>query len=162
LVVGKTMNKIKILCIDPGVKTGIAIIEGTNLKPEKILEVDTTDFWGCYDKYNSSLPLKSPFDKIVIENPGFKKLTFGKRDKNQRVQDTKSQNVGQVIREADLLAEGFEREGFNVARISPNKSYCKKSKEYVLRLTGFEGRTNEHNRDALMMGWVNWLRIINS
>lgn len=154
------MNKIKILCIDPGKTTGIAIIEGTNLKPTTVLKVETSTFWQSFNDYCFSMKLN--FHKVVIENPGFKKLTFGKRDKNPIVQDAKSINVGQVIREADLLAEGFEREGFNVVRISPSRSYCKKSSEYVQMVTGFEERTNEHNRDALMMGWVNWLRIVNS
>lgn len=151
------MSTIKILCIDPGVKTGIAIITGTQLKPCLVFEVGTLTFWRCYHIFNHV-----KFDCVVIENPGFKKLTFGKRDKNPRVQDAKSQNVGQVIREANLLAEGFEDCDYKVVRISPNKSYCKKSSEYVHKLTGFEGRTNEHNRDALMMGWVNWLRIVNN
>lgn len=157
------MNKIRILCIDPGKKdTGISIIEGTKLKPEKVLEVKTSTFWDCYNLYNHYHYNDPSLFRTVIENPGFKKITFGKRAETQRGQDAKSINIGQIIREADLLAEGFERAGHKVVRISPNKSYCKKSSEYVQRLTGFEGRTNEHNRDALMMGWVNWLRIVNS
>jgi len=150
------MKQIKILSIDPGRQMAASVIIGTVLKPIVVVEVVTADFWKIFDQFSSQ-----EFFRVVIENPGWKKLTFGKREID-RVQDAKSQNVGRVMENADLLAQGFEKLNHKVVRIAPNKSYCKKSSEYVRTLTDYQKSTNEHARDAILMAWVNWLMIANS
>jgi hypothetical protein len=116
--------------IDPGKKTGAAVY---CRETKKILSVHTLDFVSvqrfCLDQI-------STINKIFIEVP------------NHHVHGEKSRafNVG-----AELLADQLEHFGLNVVRSVPRNT--KKKAEYIKKLTGFMGATNNHNRDAVMMVW---------
>jgi hypothetical protein len=130
----------RIVGVDPGSKTGLAVYDKT-LK--RILEIRTTDFWGCY-KYLKDELHDGLIQKVIIEVPKTKS------NWHKKSCDITSANIGGIFREAKLLADGIEGLGYEVIRVHPpGKVDC----EYVKRLTGWTGKTNEHTGDAIMLCW---------
>ena len=139
-----------VIGIDPGVKTGVAWM---GLKPMRIDHVDTSTFWDVYEQLMTLKEWHPDVTQqvvVVIENGGAISPVVHNAH-NNRAQNKTAKRVGGNNRESDLLAEGIERLGFSVFRAVPR--HTKKSADYVRRLTGFEGRTNNHNRDAITMIW---------
>jgi hypothetical protein len=130
--------------VDAGKYTGVAVWNSKS----RSLSVLTTDFWGCYNFILENYG-KSQI-RIVIEDPSKTPPVFNKKFvRSEKARLKVAQNVGGVKRESVLLADGLERAGFTVIRTKPNNT--KKNSVYIKRLTGYEGRTNEHNRDAIML-----------
>lgn len=123
-----------IIGIDPGQKTGIAlVIDG------KLVKLDTVDFWRAYRVVDS---YKGIAIRVAVEVPRNKKNWHGVGA---------AVAVGGVIREAQLLAEGIERLGFIVDRVHPTGIGKKMKHAEFCKLTGWVGRTNEHTRDAALL-----------
>lgn len=125
--------------IDPGNNTGFAV---WNEQESRFQVIETVDFWSAYGKVGTY-----PIDEtmVVVEVP---------RGKNNWTGDTQqitTLNVGGVIREANLLAEGLRRKGYSVKEVHPRG---KVDADGFKRLTGYQGRTNEHNRDAGMLAMI--------
>lgn len=119
--------------IDPGVHTGLAVAEDG-----KLIRLETLDFWvsyhivcGLIDEHGSL--------RVVIEVPKTKANWHG---------SAAAHNVGRVCREAELLADGLELAGAQIERVHPPG---KMDAATFTRITGWTGRTNEHQRDAGML-----------
>ena len=130
----------KIIGIDPGKKTAVAVYDST-LK--RIIDVFMTDFWGIHE-YLESEQHDILIKKVVIEVPRTKS------NWHKKGCDITSANVGGIYREANLLADGIERMGLKVVRQHPQG---KVDAAYVKKITGYQGKTNEHTRDAIMLCW---------
>lgn len=133
-------NKI-IIGIDPGKQTGLAFaIDG------KITELCTVDFWTAYDRVRMWAPecveihIEDTSDLPVIGRPHTNRHAHGKIGRN----------VGGVCREAELLISGFRRLGYTVIP-HRNKKSSKMDAKTFNRITGWEGRTNQHQRDAAVL-----------
>lgn len=129
-----------IIGIDPGKKTGVAIYDR---QTKQIVNASISDFWSVYE-WLRSVRDDGKIQAVVIEVPRTKHNWHASKH------GTTSANVGGIYREAHLLADGIERLGFKVHRVHPPG---KKSADQVKRITGYEGRTNEHTRDAIMLAW---------
>lgn len=125
----------RVIGIDPGTKTGMAIYDK---KSRSLIDVWITDFWGAY---GTILAAKEPIDKVIIEVPRCKKNWQGAGA---------AIDVGGIVREAKLLADGIEKLGIVVVRVHPQGKH---DAAYVKKLTGWPKRTNEHTRDAIMLCW---------
>lgn len=130
----------KIIGIDPGKQTGMAIYDKA-LK--KLTDVWTTNFWECYE-YLESAQGDTSIIKIVIEVPRTK------TNWHKKGCDITSANVGGIYMQAHLLAEGIKRLGFTVVTQHPQG---KVDSNYIKQLTGWTKRTNPHQRDAIMLCW---------
>ncbi len=130
----------RVIGIDPGKQTAVAVYD-KELK--RLIDVFMTDFWGVHE-YLESSPDNYVIDKIIVEVPRTKS------NWHKKGCDITSANVGGIYREAELLAEGIERMGYTVIRQHPQG---KASHNYIKRLTGWNKRTNEHKRDAIMLCW---------
>lgn len=130
----------RVIGIDPGKETGIAVYDRT-LK--RLIDVFTTDFWGAYE-YLQFEQNDVNIHAVIIEVP-HTKVNWHK-SKHQIT----SANIGGIYREAQLLAEGAEKLGLNVIRQHPQG---KVDAQYIKNLTGWNERTNEHKRDAIMLCW---------
>lgn len=141
--------------IDPGVKTGFALWD----REEKQFDwVETSTFWGVYFRLTESYVLSPLNTEIVIEvahhAPTFKHLKA--EGQNKHTLSKIARNVGQVTREAQLLVEGFKRRGFTVIEQKP-LGKAKKAVDDMRdfeRLTGWEGRTSQHARDAARLAYL--------
>ena len=150
-----------VIGIDPGVKTGVAVLL---YREDKISFVRSTDFAGTValcDEYDRDKTI------VVVEDGGGISPVWHKA-KTQKAQNKTSKHVGGNNRESDLVAQFVKRLGFMVFRRRPNqfKSKAKFSTaeqhiQWIARTTGFTGKTNEHNRDAIAMIYgVNWRGLI--
>lgn len=119
--------------IDPGVHTGFAVAEDG-----KLVRLQTLDFWQAYHTACVLIGEHGSL-RVVIEVPKTKANWHGA---------TAAHNVGRVCREAELLADGLELAGAQVQRVHPSG---KVDAATFARITGWVGRTNEHQRDAGML-----------
>ena len=162
-----------IIGMDPGKSNGFAVWDLNN---KKLLSLQTLNFWQVLKeitKFGALYDLK----KIVIENPGLNKPVFMDKEMKQRKTDafvalndharrnqekfgaamdeiesiikihaSKAQKVGMNKKYADLLIEWCEMNNLDVVEIRPflPKMDAEKFKNH----TGWQQRTNEHNRDA--------------
>ncbi len=125
--------------IDPGKKTGFAVYDKTE---KKLIMLETLDFWMAYSKAQA---FSKDSTRIVVEVP--KTKANWQEDKST----TTSVNIGGVIREAKLLAEGLKRLGFHVETQHPQG---KVDDVFFEKVTGHKGRTNEHVRDAALLVYM--------
>lgn len=144
-----------ILGIDPGAHTGLALFDATT---QRWLTVREVDFWQAFEFVTrEAWPADGwEFTKqnllIVIEAGGLNSPTFHTAA-NWAAQNKTSQRVGGANREADLLANGLTRHGWQVVRVRPTSR--KWSAADARTETGYTGRTNEHTRDAMKLAWQN-------
>lgn len=149
------MDKIRFVAgIDPGATTGLALYDrhtGT------IESVRTLDFWSCVDKFREWDNCRI---EVIIEAP-VKTAMYGRQEKNVKnagYGNRMMANAASNAREAELLADGLEKLGYKVTRVRPRRKKkgeitTKKTAEEVRAITGYEGSTNQHVRDAMMLVW---------
>lgn len=141
--------------IDPGKSTGIALYHRV---AKKVLGCWTSDFWGCYNLLRD-LQVRSRF-VVVIEAPVKTALYANQQaeaDKGSAKRGNRMMaNVAQNAHEADLLATGLEELGYVVVRKRPkrrNHKTADEDREHILEVTGYDGESNPHTRDAIMLCW---------
>ena len=131
------MNKPRYaLGVDPGKKTGLAVYDRHE---KKIVKIRNTDFWGAYGYLYTCCPTDY---EVYIE------VSRCKANWHESKHPTTSANVGGIVREANLLADGIEQLGYIVHRSHPRG---KVDKKVIKIITSYEGRTNEHTRDAMLL-----------
>lgn len=141
------MNKVSKLFIgiDPGVNTGVA---GWSTE-EKKLVLFTMTFWEAIDYLKQVSDITSTV--VVIEDVTQNKPTFN-RNMNVRANTRISQNVGQNKRDCQLIIEWCELNNIEVIRVRPTKgSLTKLDADQFKKITGYEGRSSSHSRDAAML-----------
>lgn len=130
-----------VIGIDPGKQTGFAVYDG-----DRFLEISTRTFWEAF--YRVELyRIQQEIKQIIIEVPDTKHV-WQKAAASTKALQRQGVNVGSVIREAELLAEGLERLGLPVKRVAPRK---KVNAEIFKKYTGYTSRTNQHERDAALL-----------
>ena len=137
------LNPAKIVIgVDPGRHTAIAImIHGI------IHECATYDFWDFFLWLE-----QNEFDKdttLFVVEDGAKVAPTFHHGANNKADSQINKRIGRNHESGDLLAEGVRRMGYQVARRPPR--HTKKSRQEMYRQTGYEGRTNEHERDAMAL-----------
>lgn len=130
--------------IDPGQHTGFAIY---SIQQRKIVELRTVDFWGAYSQVCAFQPIE--ISRVVVEVPDTKHV-WQQMPKGTKAIQRQAVNVGGVIREAQLLAEGLMRAGYKVVRVNPRG---KRTHAEFCKFTGWTGKTNQHCRDAALLCW---------
>ena len=126
-----------VIGVDPGTSTGWAVVDILN---RELIILETLDFWSAHYTLASDVVLPEE-TIVVIEVPRNKKNWHGAGA---------AVDVGGVVREAALFADGAERLGFSVERVHPRGKIPSKN---FNRITGWTGRSNEHTRDAGMLAW---------
>jgi hypothetical protein len=132
--------------IDPGKQTGLAIYDR---KDGKLVEVRTDDFWGVYGYVTLH---DTDRVEVVIENPALiKRPMYSRLNKVQgaSVRENMASKIGENRREAELLIEGLRQRGFTVKEVKPTQT--KMDADEFKRLTKYQGKTNQHVRDAAML-----------
>jgi len=146
------MKPLFFLGIDPGVKTGLAV---WNVEEQDFEALCTSDFWAVYDEV---MLHDTKEVVIIIEDPGRISKTWHAAS-SKSVAAEIGRRVGANCEQARLLIERFTELGYTVHSYVPTGKTkrggaWKKSKEaakHFKDITGYEGRTNEHTRDAGMM-----------
>ena len=138
------MNEKIYIGIDPGTHTGMAMW----YKKAKTLEILTTDFWGCIDKIDMLRKLGIDIE-CIIEDPGLNKGMHWHKHNHKgsfALANDIAQKVGGNKREARLLIEYCIKEVIRYVGVKPTSS--KWNDGYFKSVTGYEGRSSQHARDA--------------
>ena len=142
-----TYRPYAVIAIDPGVTTGFAHVD---LASSEVMYVQTLNFWEAYEQI---LEEDRGHVFVVIESSKPVKHIWQKPGgANGRVMGAVGRSIGENNAHAELLAEGLRRKGYYVKTVNPSRT--KLDADTVKRITGYEGRTNEHNRDAIMIAWA--------
>ena len=133
-----------LIAIDPGKQSGVAVWDYAR---QCVMNVYTFNFWQLHDFV---LEQYQPDDGVIlIESSESQSYLWHAQGKNRAVTGKVGRSVGANNREASLLAERFASRGYSVGTVKPKNT--KLSAEAVKRLSGYQGRTNNHNRDAIMI-----------
>ena len=142
------MHTIKAIGIDPGVDTGFAVWD---CEKKEYSQLSTLDFWQVIDLL---LEYKNQYQQrlvVVVEDATQNKPTF-RLGTNIKENDRKAQNVGSLKRETSLLIEWLDKHKIPYRRIRPSRyTYTKLSAEVFTQITGYQGRSSSHSRDAAML-----------
>lgn len=144
----------KSIGIDPGATTGIAII---NDEP-RILELASYK-WQDYGAYGIWLEIRrraisiaqcaeadlKKYFKISVECP-----TGGSYNKAVSQSWKYARGVGMNLERSAELIRLFKRFGFQVKSITPKRGWTKWKADKFNAYFKYEGKSNEHNRDAVL------------
>jgi len=127
----------KVLGIDPGKNTGLAIFLNG-----KLTDLCTSDFWGAIEHINVHHDAV-----VVVELPSTKHVWHGGATAKGAIQRT-GVNVGSCLREAELIIAYLGR---MKRQVIIEKPAGKVDKDRFQAATGWTGQTNAHTRDAGML-----------
>lgn len=131
--------KIKI-GIDTGVNTGIAVSQDGVLKVVDCMTI-TQAMKFILDNYPSS------DTKLYIEDA---RLWVGFHGKTKQT-ESKRQGAGSVKRDAKIWEDWCKENGYDALFVKPMGKHLKKDAKDFKRITGWQGSTNDHKRDAAMI-----------
>ena len=126
--------------IDTGTKTGFAVWEDGKLQV-----VESMTITQALRKILTAYPYQTT--KLYIEDAR-KWIGFNGKTKTT---DARLQGAGSVKRDASIWEDWCKENGYQAIFIKPMGKGLKKSAEDFKRITKWEGRTNEHSRDAAMI-----------
>jgi len=163
----------RIIGIDGGAKTGVAIVNPDAPKKKEIEKLITTDFWGVMDIINDYR--HNGYEVIVgVENPDLIKPLYNKKVRvgknyiptrtavkayahNPKILNSVvnqisaiSQSVGKVKRESTLLIEFLTRANIEFYQVKPASRKWDKG---IVKQLGYFGQSSEHSRDGLKMAY---------
>lgn len=144
------MNR-RIIGIDPGVNTGLAIYNPENKK----FELHTKSFWLAFHIIKELYEHNTDYELVIyIEDSTQNRPVFEERitGKNIGTALKIAQYVGSNKRDCQLWFEFCEYANIEYYRIRPSgKSGTKIPKKNFEKITGYTGRSSQHSRDAAMM-----------
>lgn len=129
--------------IDVGKNTGIAV-----MTDGKLTTVETKSIIGAMEIIRVKLNIATTIGKkvkIYIEDARLRKWVTGGREKLQ--------GVGSVKRDSAIWEEFCVHYGVDFALVAPKDNNTKLPADTFKRLTGWQGRTSQHARDAVMLVW---------
>lgn len=119
--------------IDPGTKTGIAVWDSAEKRFHAIF---TLTIFQAINYVNDWHPNAT----IIMEDARLRKW-FGNSGRE------KLQGAGSVKRDCAIWEEVFP----NIVKVAPKNNKTKLDAEAFKKLTGWQGRTSNHARDAAML-----------
>ena len=131
-----------IIGIDPDLKkSGVATLGDS-------LVLKTMTFAETVDLFRSQ---QDQIKKVVIEAGWLNKKANFRSTHSKRVDEQISKRVGENHATGKLLVEMAKSFNLNVVEVRPTRA--KKNAEEFKRITGWQGRTNQEQRDAGMLIW---------
>ncbi len=131
--------------IDPGRQTGFAVWQR---RLGQFAELTSVDFWSAVERLSDYYHRFGSGLLVVVEDPGKNKPVFAERLEGSSVRASlrRAQNVGMNKEHARLLIEFCEMRGIAVRKVRPTRK--KWNADAFRRMTGYDGRTSQHARDA--------------
>lgn len=136
------------LCIDPGAVCGAAYLDLAAPRASQIVALDSGTFAGVYAEVRD--PISYVPDAVVIEDTRGLPIYARNRLKG-RAREKAVRDVGRIDAMCDLLEDAARGAGRAVHLYVPHGP--KWSADVLKQTTGYEGRTNQHTRDAVRAGW---------
>lgn len=132
----------KVVGIDPGANTGVATFEGGNL-----LALETI----APHEIAAMLQKIQP-TRVVFEDSRLLSHTWT-QVKSRAAALKMARNVGEIDAWCRLITAVCADMGIPAHGISPKGKGAKLDAAQFARITGWTGRSNEHDRDAAMVAW---------
>lgn len=129
-----------IIGIDPGTDTGYAV---WHVPGQRFTRIQTCSILDAVEMVGSIADLNRNI-LVRIENPNLRKW-FGKSGREVL------QGAGSIKRDYSIWIEFLKSRNIPYEDVAPRNIKTKVSAEYFKKLTGWEGRTSSHARDAAMM-----------
>ena len=129
-----------IIGIDPGTHTGLAVWNGKRLHT-----VATYMIHRAMQDVRIHLAFS---DNILVRIEDARLRTWYGNDKGDRA---KSQGVGSIKRDCAIWEDFCKDLGIDYEMVKPGRVKTKLTAASFKNLTGWEGRTTEHSRDAAML-----------
>ncbi len=123
-----------IIGIDPGVNTGFAVF---SVEQQRFLKVDTL-------LIHEALFL---IDSYLIEHDAIVRVEDARKRKKFE-SDKYPQGVGSIKRDCKIWEDFLKSKNAAFDLVAPNAQRTKLSADYFKKLTGYQGRTSNHARDA--------------
>lgn len=133
-----------VMGIDPGKNTGLALYRGGKLKVLKTIaphEMDETLTW------------LAP-DFVIFEDSRLQSHVWTAEGKSRRAAIKIGRSVGQIDQQCVVIQALCEKRGIPCVGVSPLKKGAKLDAAAFQALTGWDGKTNQHCRDAAMVAWM--------
>jgi len=131
-------DKKLLIGIDPGVNTGYAEYDLKSKKLVKVTSMKIHEVMLYLDSINAII------GKVYVEDAR-KRKWFGDRS------DAKLQGAGSVKRDCKIWEEFLTDKGIPFELVAPKNNKTKTRQQEFFMYTGWQGRTNEHARDAAML-----------
>lgn len=128
--------------IDPGTHTGVAIY-----RAGRLVELQTIEPHQLVEVIETVMPARVVFEDSRLISPTWK------RGVSNAAQLKIARDVGQIDAWCRLIVATCERLQIPAHGISPKAKGAKLSAAQFAVLTGWEGRSNEHSRDAACVAW---------
>ncbi len=131
--------------LDPGKSTGVAIWDAHR---ERFARLGSKPFWDAVAVLDALAQFDpTPVVGVVVEDSRGLPLYQRHRHLPREARDRAARSVGQIDVQIDLLVQRCEALQLPVVLVEPSRRE-KPDAETFRRLTGYEGRTNPHSRDA--------------
>jgi len=128
-----------IIGIDPGTNTGVAVW----CSEKRALETVST--WGIIDAMASVLLLSQLDACLLVFEDSRKRTWYGSKGRESL------QGAGSIKRDCAIWQEFCKGYKIPYRAVKPARGLTKWNAEQFKRLTGWQGRTSEHARDAAML-----------
>lgn len=125
--------------LDPGVHTGFAMSENGVL-------VHVATFKACLAENMVEHHAKGKDAAVYFEDARLR-TWFGSKGREAL------QGAGSIKRDCHRWEEWLEFHGIKYVKVAPKSNKTKLTADQFKRITGWQGKTNEHNRDATMLIW---------
>ncbi|MEG1454838.1 MAG: hypothetical protein RSC66_04615 [Comamonas sp.] len=138
--------RLLVIGVDPGKQTGVArYFDG------KLLALETVAPWGMRDLLEASLLTAERVDVVFEDSRLQSKLFSGQKATGEAKRLKIARDVGGIDAWCLLLEHECERLGLRCLGVSPKDKGAKVAASAFDHITGWPGRTNEHERDAAMV-----------
>ncbi len=132
-----------VIGIDPGVKTGVALYDR---KKRRLLSVGSHAIHEAMDTI--LLCNDTVIDGLFVRFEDARKRNwFGNSGRE------KLQGAGSVKRDCKIWEDFLKAKDIPFEMVAPKNNSTKLKAESFAKITGYEGSTNEHGRDAGMLCW---------
>lgn len=131
-----------IIGIDPGVNTGIAVWDRSGKDFYTIKTVTAVEAEACINFYRGVSNAK-----ILVRYEDARMRTWFGKEKGV----AQLQGAGSIKRDCQRWEEFLTHYEIPFEEVAPKNNRTKMTAEEFKRLTGWEGKTNEHGRDAAML-----------
>ena len=132
-----------ILGIDPGTVCGMANFE----------EGELTQLWSCSSVQMLMYVDRANLKHVVIEDSRLQTVVWNASGKNRAPAMKVARSVGSVDRICGQIEEICVARDIPLLMLSPRDKGSKVRAEAFREITGWQERTNEHQRDACMVCW---------
>lgn len=141
-----TGGLLHVLGIDPGSCTGVALyVDGKLAGHTSIKPVHIQDTLRAYAAHAQRV-------QVVFEDSRLQSTIFSdKKCKNEKTKKAVARKVGRIDAWCELIGDTCDELGVKSLGISPKEKGAKVAPSAYEHVTGWAGRTNEHERDASMI-----------